>query len=336
MFWLWTAGIIALTLAGLAAAALGVLYVSLRHRYLDYIVRIFQEKPLFIVPRGYPVDSAEDVYFRTSDGLALHGCYLATRAPQRRGVILFGLEFGSNCWACLPYCQGLIDAGFDVFTFESRSCGDSEHHAGYEPLQWVTDFEVRDAQAALAYLRSRADVDSGGIGFFGISKGAAAGLLAAARDASVRCCATDGVFATYTTMVPYMRKWIAIYSDRKWLQQLLPTWFYGLIGRAALRRIGRERGCRFPHLERAIGRLSPRPLLMIHGEGDTYIKPEMARALFDRAGPPKELWLVPGAKHNQAIQVADEEYHRRVLEFFMTHLAEPKRAAHAVAEAYRP
>jgi hypothetical protein len=47
----------------------------------------------------------------------------------------------------------------------------------------------------------------------------------------------------------------------------------------------------------------------------------MARALFERARPPKEFWLVEGAKHNQAIQVAGEAYHQRVLAFFQDHLA---------------
>ena len=69
--------------------------------------------------------------------------------------------------------------------------------------------------------------------------------------------------------------------------------------------------------------LAPRPLLMIHGEKDTYIRPPMARALFDRARDPKEFWLVPGAKHNQALQVAGDEYRRRVLEFFERHVADP-------------
>ena len=105
-------------------------------------------------------------------------------------------------------------------------------------------------------------------------------------------------------------------SSRYWLQKLLPTWYYGMFARWALRRIRRERRCRFPHLEHFLHRLAPRPLLMIHGGGDTYIKPEMARALFERVRGPKEFWLVEGAKHNQALQVAGDEYRRRVLAFF--------------------
>jgi hypothetical protein len=47
----------------------------------------------------------------------------------------------------------------------------------------------------------------------------------------------------------------------------------------------------------------------------------MAQALFDLASEPKELWFVEGAKHNQALQIATEEYQRRVLTFFEAHLA---------------
>jgi uncharacterized protein len=319
--WLWIGIGIVFGIPLVLAIGAGLVFLYLRWNYLEYVLRIFQEKPLFIIPRGQPIAEAQDIRFRTGNGLTLCGCYIRTTAWERRGVILFGLEYGSNRWSCLPYCESLIANGFDVFTFECRNQGDSDVQPGYDPLQWVTNHEVEDYQAALSYLKSRSDGDARGIGFFGISKGGTAGLLAAAKDPYVRCFVTDGVFATHTTMVPYMRRWISIYSDRYWIQVLLPTWMYGWMGHAGLHRIGRERRCRFPHLERAIKKLSPRPLLMIHGGSDTYIKPEMARMVFDRAGLPKEFWLVPGAKHNQAIQVAGDEYHRRVLQFFQEHLA---------------
>ena len=48
------------------------------------------------------------------------------------------------------------------------------------------------------------------------------------------------------------------------------------------------------------------PLLMIHGGGDTYITPEMAEALYKQSSRGRAtLWIVPGAKHNQAIQIAE-------------------------------
>ena len=310
----------------LLALFLTALTFHLDRKYLHHMVRIFQEKPLFVVPRGQPAEGAQPVRFPTSDGLTLTGCYLKADGP-RRGVILFGLEFGSNCWSCRPYCDHLVEAGYDVFAFESRNQGSSDAQPGYEPLQWLTEYEVRDTQAALAYLKGRPDAGPAGVGFFGISKGGGAGLFAAAADPYVRCCVTDGAFGTYSTLVPYMRRWLRIYSDRPAAQSLLPHWYYGIFGRRGLRLIERERHCRFPHLETVLGRLAPRPLLMIHGEADTYIRPSMARALFDAARGPKELWLVEGAKHNQALQVANGEYRRRVLAFFEEHLAGNEAAA---------
>ena len=86
----------------------------------------------------------------------------------------------------------------------------------------------------------------------------------------------------------------------------------------------RNGAARFPTLERAIRRIAPRPLLMIHGSADTYIKPEMGRKLFGKAGKPKEFWLVDGAKHNQSITYAPEEYKKRILSFFEKHLWDNK------------
>lgn len=321
MFWLWLG--LGIVLASLLIVAFGLvlLYFHLCHRYLDFLVRVFQEKPLFIIPQGQPVDDAEDVSFPTTDGLKLNGCYLRTKARRRLGVVLFGLEFGSNRWACVPYCQFLLENGFDIFSFELRGQGESDAQPGYEPLQWVTDYEVQDVQAALAYLKQRRDADPAGVGFFGISKGGSAGLIAAASDPYVRCFVTDGVFGTRSTMVPYMRKWVGIVSSRHLLQRVLPEWYYGLLADAGLRRIQRERGCRFPHIETALPRLAPRPLLLIHGGADTYIKPDMAKALFHSSRAPKEFWLVEGAKHNQALALAGDAYRERVLDFFKRRLA---------------
>lgn len=330
LFWLGVALMCSVP-AGVCLTLVGMHYY-LKWKYLHLVERIFQEKPLFIVPRGQPIADAEEVHFRTDDGVELCGCYWKATAP-RRGVVLFGLEFGSNRWSCRAYCEHLIAAGFDVFSFESRCQGNSDPQPGYEPLQWVTEYEVRDTEAALAYLKSRSDADARGVGFFGISKGGGAGLIAASTDPYVRCCVTDGIFGTYTTLVPYMRQWFRIYNNQYYLQGLVPNWFYGNIGLIALRRIGRQRNCHFPHLEKAMGRLAPRPLFMIHGEADTYIKARMAQALFQRARAPKDLWLVPGAKHNQGPLVAPVEYRRRVLEFFEKHLAAVPAGRSVPAEA---
>lgn len=323
VFWLWL-GIFVLSIPPFAVGlALAVIYLYIRVNYMGYLLRIFQEKPLFIVPRGEKLAHAEDVSVAADDGLRLRGCYLKTPASQRKGVILFGLEFGSNRWACRPYCEKLLNAGYDVFAVELRSQGDSDKDPNYEPLQWVTDRDVADMKAAITYLLARPDADARGIGVFGVSKGGSTALVASHSFPAVRCLATDGAYATHTTMVPYLRRWIQIYSDRKMIQRVLPNWFYGIIGNVGAKKVARNRGVTYPSVEKAMSRFN-RPLLMIHGEADTYIKHEMARALFERARGPKDLWIVAKAKHNQALTVAGEEYHARIVGFFDQHLGNEK------------
>ncbi len=323
VFWFW----VVVTVLAVPPIAFGLvfsaLYLYIRWKYMGYLLRIFQEKPLFVIPRGERPEEAEDVEFKADDGLVLRGCYLKTPAPLRKGVILFGLEFGSNRWACRPYCEKLIEAGYDVFAFEPRCQGDSDKDPNYEPLQWVTDRDVADMKAAIRYLTGRPDADPRGIGLFGISKGAGTGFIASGGNKAVRCVVSDGAYGTHTTMVPYLKRWIQIYSDRKIIQRVLPTWFYGIVGMVGAKKVGRNRGVHYPSVEKALARLG-RPLLMIHGGGDTYIRPEMAQALFERANAgPKELWVVPKAKHNQALTVSEAEYHAKLVGFFDAHLGEP-------------
>ena len=320
VFWFWIGLSILLAppiALGLATAAF---YLYLRWKYLGFLVRIFQEKPLFIIPRGQPTDYAEPVTFTTSGGLTLRGCYLRTSLAERKGVILFGLEFGSNRWACRQYCEKLVASGYDVFAYEPRNQGDSDTDPNYEPLQWVTDKDVQDMRAAIKYLMTRPDADPRGIGVFGISKGGSTAFLVAQNEPVIRCVVTDGAYATYTTLVPYMQRWIKIYSDHHRVQKAVPMWFYGLLGMSGVKRVARNRGVKYPSVEKSVARLR-RPLLMIHGEGDTYIKPEMAKILFELAKEPKDLWIVPKAKHNQALHLEGEEYHRRIRAFFDQHLA---------------
>ena len=71
---------------------------------------------------------------------------------------------------------------------------------------------------------------------------------------------------------------------------------------------------------RAIGRLAPRPVLLIQGGTDSVVDPQDASRLYRAAGEPKELWVVPDADHCCAYYVDRPAYLSRVLTFFDRHL----------------
>ena len=71
----------------------------------------------------------------------------------------------------------------------------------------------------------------------------------------------------------------------------------------------------------AAGRLDAVPYLVVHGDQDTYIRPEHARWLYDAAVDPKALWLVPGGNHGPAAdsprhyELLPDEYAERLTEW---------------------
>jgi pimeloyl-ACP methyl ester carboxylesterase len=55
----------------------------------------------------------------------------------------------------------------------------------------------------------------------------------------------------------------------------------------------------------AAARISPVPLLIVHGDKDHYLPLEHARQLYMAAREPKDLWLLPGMGHGEAASSQD-------------------------------
>ena len=48
----------------------------------------------------------------------------------------------------------------------------------------------------------------------------------------------------------------------------------------------------------AVKRITPRPLILMHAEGDTQIPSDHSEELYELAGEPRKLVIVPGGAHN--------------------------------------
>jgi len=116
-------------------------------------------------------------------------------------------------------------------------------------------------------------------------------------------------------MIPYIIRWAEIYVTSPFIRSLMPGWLYGLLSWSARRHAEQRLNCRFPSVETAAARLAPRPWFLIHGGRDGYITPEIARDLFDHGKNPRELWLVPEARHNGCRESDPAVYAARVLDF---------------------
>ena len=76
-----------------------------------------------------------------------------------------------------------------------------------------------------------------------------------------------------------------------------------------------------------IGRIAPRPVLIMHGTADEIVPVRHAHMLFAAAEEPKELWIAPDARHVEARDSRPDEYFVRIEAFLRAALSpRPSRA----------
>ena len=280
------------------------------------VMRMFEHAPP-LNPREHALDPrAERVLIGTNDELTLHGSlYVPTDQPPR-GLILFCHELGGDHWSALAYAGGLYRAGFAILAFDFRGHGQSDRMFGYEPLHWLTYFELEDVRAAIQFIQGRDDLNRLPLGLFGVSRGGGAALAAAAENDNVMCVAADGAYSARTMMTLYARRWLTLFVP-PWLARSLPD-ICVQVSLAGARRLSEyRRGCRYVRLERFLPRLRNRHVLLISGQRDNYVLPEIAESLHTAiASESANLWIVPGARHNQGRETDAASYDARLIEFF--------------------
>ncbi len=280
------------------------------------VVPIFERKIPFAVEGHPPVPDVERIAFPSTNSVTLRGCLYRHETRPPRGLVIFCPELEGNHWSALSYCQGLWDAGFDILAFDFRNQGESDHLAGYEPLHWLTEFEVDDVLAAIRYAKDRPDIRDLSLGLMGISRGGGAALAAASRSCDVRCIACEGAFSTAGLLLHFTLRWASLYIP-SWVLKPIPFWHIRITLAITQWLSQKRRGCRYTNLERWLPGLRDRPVLMIAGSRDTYVHPEISSMLFNRIGRDHAtLWMVEGAKHNVARQVDPEAYDNRLVDFF--------------------
>lgn len=254
-------------------------------------------------------ETVEEIAFRGADGVILRGWYLAHAAP--RDVLIICHGYAMNRHELLDLARALHANGHAILLFDFRAHGTSEgtrSTIGYR--------EAGDVIAAVEYLRGRPELATVPLGVAGISMGAAAALLAAAREPQIGAVAADSSFTALSDTA------IGSLRDRGHgaIAPLGPLIlrFGELLTRA---RLATNRPIN------AIGALAPRPVLIIHDSEDTFIPVRNAFALYAAASGPKEIWVRPGRGHASLWSCCAEEYAERLDRFFTTALGTARAAA---------
>lgn len=305
-----------------------VVDMVVRYFYVRIVLPIFETKPPFnVLPTPRDID-AERISFPTTNGLTLRGSLYRHHDP--RGLIVFCPELDSDHWSAMTYCEGLYAAGFDILSFDFRSQGDSDRLPGYEPLHWLTEWEIDDVLAALDFVRQRLDLRDLPVGMLGISRGSGAALVATAMRNDIRCVACEGAFSSDLLMLHFVLRWAKVYMP-EWMVRLCPVWHMRLTLYWVRKLSQSRRGCRYILLEKYLPRLRNRPVQFIVGERDNYVPPQIGQELARQIGPNcRGVFRVPKAKHNQARLVNRDGYDRLLIDLFSEALS-PGRLKQPVA-----
>lgn len=230
--------------------------------------------------------TAEDIYFDTADGVRLHA-WLLPASVESKATILYLHGNAQNISAHIGNVAWLPSQGYNVFLLDYRGYGLSR---GVPRLPGL----FVDIEAAADYIVRREDLRRVPLVILGQSLGGALAITAAARlehKLDIAAVISDSAFSGYRAIA------------RERLDALWLTWPLQWSLSFAFADGYSPR--------RYVEQLSPVPLLILHGMDDHVVPVEHARRLYEAAGPPKELWLLPGVGHIQAF--SRPHYRERLL-----------------------
>src|SRR6267142_6167530 len=264
---------------------------------------------------------SEDAITFASAGLKLSG---NVRVPEglkpgeKRGAFLVLHGFGSNKDSSnvLAPSKVLSELGYVTLRFSMRGCGDSEGEFG----RVICLEQVEDTRNALTFLAGHPAVDPKRIAVVGSSFGGAVAVYTGGVDERVAAVISNGGWGDGERKFRGQHK-----SPQDW------TRFTKMLeeGRAHRAKTGKSLMVpRYeivpipPHLRNnlaknsiemfpaetaqsmfdfraddVVGKIAPRPLLLIHAANDSVTPTEQSVELFRRAGQPAELHLFSDADH---------------------------------------
>jgi fermentation-respiration switch protein FrsA (DUF1100 family) len=260
-----------------AVIALGIALIILRlwSRKVEKGLVFFPERDIYVTPENYGLPY-EDVYFTTGDGIRLNGWYVS--GPSDKVILWFHGNAGNIADRAENLALLVKLVGASVFIFDYREYGRSEGEISKAGT-------FIDADAAYDNLLKERKIAEEKIVLFGRSLGSALAVYLSSKFRpgyliiESAFTSSDDVADLYYPFMKHLLKTSANYETS------------GLIGEIEV------------------------PKLIIHGERDEIIPLWMGRKLYDLATGQKEMYIIPGAAHNDTYIVGGEEYFRKIKKF---------------------
>jgi uncharacterized protein len=271
----------------------------------------------------------ETIVSIASAGLKLHGALGvpdSARPPERRAAFLVLHGFGSNCESAgvIQPTRVLSEFGYVTLRFDMRGCGKSEGEFG----RIICLEQVDDLGRALTFLARHPAVDPDRIGVIGSSFGGAVAVYGAGTNPRIAAVISNGgwghgerkfrgqhrtpeAWAKFTAMLAEGRAHRARTGQSLMVPRgdivPIPDRVRENLDRQKVEMLARNSVEMFPaetaqsmfdfRAEEVVGKIAPRPLLLIHAANDSVTPTEQSVEMFKLAGEPTELHLFSGLDH---------------------------------------
>ncbi len=247
----------------------------------------------------------ERMFFRSRDGLTLHGWWIP--AENAKGTIVQCHGQNGSMDADLISARLLHNAGYQVFMFDFRAHGLSG--GDHVTFGWL---EANDLLGALDYLEKQHDI--GRVGILGFSMGGVVAMRTALIDPRITCIVADGLIGQMQTT---MTRWMHDKGLPKSVAHHLTNLALWLGSRRTGTPLNQINTIRWAHT------LADCSLLIIHGEQDHLVSMDEINQLIANAPTETAMWIAPGCKHREALERYPDEYIQRIFRWFSDYLTPP-------------
>lgn len=256
----------------------------------------------------------------SSGGLNLAGILTIPddmKPGESRPAVMVLHGFGGNKNGGMPVVAAELFAklGYVTLRFDMRGCGNSEGVRG----RVICLEQVEDTKSAVSFLAGRKEVKADRIAVMGFSFGAAVAVYTAGVDERVAACISVGgwgdgekKFRKQHESLEAWKKFSDMLAEgRKQLAEgksmTVPRFDIVPIRPGMRANLAEGSILEFPfevvesmvafRANEVVGRIAPRPLLLLHPSNDSVTPTDQSIGLFEHAGQPTDLHLVADVDH---------------------------------------
>ena len=246
------------------------------------------------ISKKYRIEKYDEVKIPVSDKLKLDGWFIPVE--NAKGTLIIVPGYSSDMSFGLYQSRFLLEYGYQLLVYNPRMWNYSK-----KPKKFINSMEkdLQDIGDIITFLSNRPDVDKNKIGIFGFSYGALRAVLAGARYEQLKVVLED-----------------ASPKDKIWEE----------LNEKSIEIIKNQSGVNpTDDIYRAnvvVQKISPRPLLILHGGKDQAVDIKDSEEIFANALEPKEFHIFPKSAHCLGMVQSDKaDYIKVVTDFLDKYLA---------------